>query len=119
MSVNSISWSMTHRAKQQSMNAERRNKGTLQRDSWSLWQCIETTHLVDQVVWTPSFKEADKPVERYYLSFDGIADSEREVTADEFVAAERNAGFYPKPWCGPFATSGFGWSWVRWRRAFT
>lgn len=33
MSLNSSSWSMTHRAKQQSMNAQRRNKNALKNDS--------------------------------------------------------------------------------------
>lgn len=30
-----------------------------------------------------------------------------EVTQDEFLAAERLAGFVPKPGCGPASTGGF------------
>lgn len=31
----------------------------------------------------------------------------QEVTEQEFVNAERAAGFYPKPGCGPVATGSF------------
>lgn len=31
----------------------------------------------------------------------------QEVTEDQFVNAERGAGFRPKPGCGPVATGGF------------
>lgn len=31
----------------------------------------------------------------------------QEVTQEEFVQAERSAGFRPKPGCGPCATAGF------------
>lgn len=31
-----------------------------------------------------------------------------EVSQDEFVKEERDAGFIPKPGCGPVATTGFG-----------
>lgn len=43
---------------------------------------------------------------RYFVKIDDCP--EREVTAEEFVRAERDAGFHPKPGCGPFATAGFG-----------
>lgn len=47
----------------------------------------------------------DKCDVRYYLKCgDG---AERKVTQDEFVRAERTAGFRPKPGCGPVATGGF------------
>lgn len=42
----------------------------------------------------------------YFLKADWETDY-REVTEDQFVTAERQAGFYPKPGCGPVATSGF------------
>jgi hypothetical protein len=42
---------------------------------------------------------------RYYLSAFGI---EKEVTEEDFIRAEREAGFYPKHGCGPVATGGFG-----------
>jgi hypothetical protein len=45
-------------------------------------------------------------MERYFVKIDDKP--EREVTAEEFVRAERDAGFHPKPGCGPFATAGFG-----------
>jgi hypothetical protein len=45
---------------------------------------------------------------RYTLSLDGIEDSEREVTREEWVRAERHAGFYPKGGDrGQPATGGF------------
>lgn len=43
--------------------------------------------------------------EEYYLQ---IADGPRQrVSQEEFVSAERAAGFRPKPGCGPVATGGF------------
>lgn len=44
--------------------------------------------------------------DRYYLTEN--RSPEREVSAEEWLAAERAAGFVPKPTCGPFATGGFG-----------
>lgn len=43
---------------------------------------------------------------RYFLREGGGA--WKEVTESEFIQAERRAGFFPKPECGPVATSGFG-----------
>lgn len=34
----------------------------------------------------------------------------REVSREEFICAEREAGFVPKAGCGPVATAGFGMS---------
>lgn len=49
---------------------------------------------------------AHPPGTRYLLTEgDG---PEREVTAEEWISAERRAGFHPKPGLGPFATAGFG-----------
>lgn len=44
--------------------------------------------------------------ERYYLRRD--RGKWYEVTQDEFIHAEREAGFIPKADCGPLATAGFG-----------
>lgn len=44
---------------------------------------------------------------RYYLGVTGREESFVEVTQDEFVRAERGAGFRPKPGLGPVATGGF------------
>lgn len=44
-------------------------------------------------------------LERYFLS-EGDR-PEIEVDQGRFVQAERNAGFRPKPGCGPAATGGF------------
>lgn len=44
--------------------------------------------------------------ERYYLKADWQTEWQ-EVTQDQFVDAERNAGFHPKSGCGPVATGGF------------
>lgn len=42
---------------------------------------------------------------KYYLS---IANGpEQEVTQEQFIEAERDAGFYPKPGCGPIAIDEF------------
>lgn len=43
---------------------------------------------------------------RYFLRL-GVSEPEREVTRQEYVAAERAAGFYPKPGLGPEATGAF------------
>ena len=44
--------------------------------------------------------------EKYYLK--AFYEKEyKEVSQDEFVKAERHAGFRPKPGCGPVATAGF------------
>lgn len=32
----------------------------------------------------------------------------QQVSQKAFIQAERNAGFHPKPGCGPVATGGFG-----------
>lgn len=44
---------------------------------------------------------------RYFLKPDSDRAMWQEVTQEEFVAAERGAGFYPKHGCGPVATSSF------------
>lgn len=44
---------------------------------------------------------------RYFLKPDSDRAIWQEVTQEEFVAAERGAGFYPKHGCGPVATSSF------------
>lgn len=44
---------------------------------------------------------------RYFLKPDSDRAVWQEVTEQEFVAAERGAGFYPKYGCGPVATGGF------------
>jgi len=44
---------------------------------------------------------------RYFLKPDSARAMWQEVTEEEFVAAERGAGFYPKHGCGPVATGGF------------
>lgn len=45
-------------------------------------------------------------VEKYYLK--GSWETEyTEVTQEEFIRAERAAGFHPKYGCGPCATGGF------------
>jgi len=44
-------------------------------------------------------------MERYWLQKDGSP--WREVTREEFVSAEKDAGFYPKSGCGSVATNGF------------
>ena len=44
-------------------------------------------------------------MERYWLQKGGSP--WREVTRKEFISAEEDAGFRPKPGCGPLATSGF------------
>jgi hypothetical protein len=47
---------------------------------------------------------------KYFLSIDGVDGSEKEVTKEQFVRAERSAGFRPKhglPQDEP-ATGGFG-----------
>jgi hypothetical protein len=46
----------------------------------------------------------------YYLREIGGDSSSRwrQVTEDEFIAAERRAGFIPQAGCGPIATAGFG-----------
>lgn len=46
-------------------------------------------------------------LERYFLGIPLHRESEVEVTQDEFIAAERAAGFHPKHGCGPLATGGF------------
>ena len=43
--------------------------------------------------------------ERYWLRED--TSSWREVTQEEFIQAESDAGFQPKSGCGPVATAGF------------
>ena len=43
---------------------------------------------------------------KYYLKAEWQKKWE-EVTEEEFAEAERSAGFYPKPGCGPVATGGF------------
>lgn len=42
---------------------------------------------------------------RYFLRYSRGPWS--QVTEAEFIAAERSAGFVPKPDCGPVATAGF------------
>ena len=42
---------------------------------------------------------------KYYLSI--LGKEPIEVTQEEFIQAERSAGFRPKPGCGPVATGGF------------
>jgi len=44
-------------------------------------------------------------VNKYYLSFHGL---EKEVTKEEFIKAERQAGFYSKFGPDHLATGGFG-----------
>jgi hypothetical protein len=44
---------------------------------------------------------------RYFLAPVTSEPIWQEVTEQEFVNAERGAGFYPKPGCGPVATGGF------------
>lgn len=46
--------------------------------------------------------------DRYFVKI-GKA-KEREVSREEFIQAERNAGFVPKAGCGDVATAGFGFS---------
>jgi len=46
--------------------------------------------------------------EHYYLGITGHPESMVEVTQEEFILAERAAGFRPKHGCGPVATGGFG-----------
>ena len=41
----------------------------------------------------------------YWLRISGLPWT--EVSEVKFVEAERAAGFYPKPGCGPVATAGF------------
>jgi hypothetical protein len=43
---------------------------------------------------------------RYWLKTGELA--WQECTQEQFVSAERSAGFRPKPGCGPVATGGFG-----------
>jgi len=42
---------------------------------------------------------------KYYIKVDGFG--EKEVAQKEFISFERQAGFRPKPGCGPVATGGF------------
>ena len=42
----------------------------------------------------------------YYIKRNGGAWA--EVSEEEFILAEREAGFVPKSGCGPLATAGFG-----------
>mgnify|MGYP001562460708 CR=1 FL=1 len=42
---------------------------------------------------------------RYWLRVSGLP--WQEATLEQFVQAERGAGFRPKPGCGPIATGGF------------
>lgn len=44
--------------------------------------------------------------ERYWLKAGDLA--WQECTQEQFVHAERSAGFRPKEGCGPVATGGFG-----------
>jgi hypothetical protein len=47
--------------------------------------------------------------DRYFLKFDGIPNSEKEVTKEQFIKAERGAGFRPKSGNpNDVATGGFG-----------
>ncbi len=46
-----------------------------------------------------------KTEERYWLRISGLP--WHEATREQFVQAERSAGFCPKPGCGPVATAGF------------
>lgn len=50
---------------------------------------------------------------RYYLGVVGHPESMVEVTEEEFVRAERGAGFRPKPGLGPVATGGFSSGGIR------
>jgi hypothetical protein len=52
---------------------------------------------------------------RYFLKPDTERAVWQEVTEEEFARAERSAGFYPKPGCGPVATGGFSASGQRGR----
>lgn len=50
--------------------------------------------------------EENKMADKYYLKADWQKDW-TEVTQEEFIKAERAAGFHPKWGCGPVATAGF------------
>lgn len=54
---------------------------------------------------TATQKEDCDMKERYWLRISGHA--WQEATKDQFVQAERSAGFRPKPGCGDVATGGF------------
>jgi hypothetical protein len=56
----------------------------------------------------------DDYVTRYYLKADHQTEWQ-EVSQEQFVTAESNAGFRPKPGCGPVATGGFSGSGMRGR----
>jgi hypothetical protein len=43
--------------------------------------------------------------DRYWLQTGTLA--WQEATREQFIQAERNAGFHPKPGCGDIATAGF------------
>ncbi|MBT4849331.1 hypothetical protein HON36_00575 [Candidatus Parcubacteria bacterium] len=43
--------------------------------------------------------------ERYWLQTGTLA--WQEATREQFIQAEKSAGFYPKPGCGDVATAGF------------
>ena len=45
-------------------------------------------------------------MEKYYLK-SAWQDHWEEVTQEQFIQAERAAGFYPKHGCGSVATAGF------------
>ena len=46
--------------------------------------------------------------ERYWLRVRVSGLPWQEATREQFVQAEREAGFHPKPGCGDVATAGFG-----------
>lgn len=46
-------------------------------------------------------------MDTYFLRVAGIDAAWQEVTQEQFVKAERAAGFHPKPGGGPVATHGF------------
>jgi len=58
-------------------------------------------------------------IERYFLSFDGVEGSEKEVTKEQFMKAERAAGFHSKFGDNHVATGGFGAGGIRGRVEYT
>jgi len=51
-------------------------------------------------------EEERNRIKRYYLKA-GWQKEYEEVTEVQYIEAERAAGFFPKPGCGPIATGGF------------
>jgi hypothetical protein len=52
-------------------------------------------------------KELDMADEKECYWLRGMGRKWREVTQEQFIKAEQNAGFHPKRGCGPVATGGF------------